>query len=138
MKKKLLIVGIGVVSIVVFVLLKYIFSNQPCLPPEKPSSVPNAAVWKGGCDGGNWIELVSINRDRVRFKIYRDWNGDLILDADFEYKGCDSFILTESNWVTHIAYFGNALEIYETSHPGNRCRLVPIHPAYGGEAKNNL
>jgi len=56
-----------------------------CDPPQKPNKVPNSAVWKGGCDGGNWIELVSVEKEKIRFRIYRDWNGKLILDADFEY-----------------------------------------------------
>ncbi len=78
-----------------------------CDPPQKPNKVPNSAVWKGGCDGGNWIELVSVEKEKIRFRIYRDWNGKLILDADFEYKGCTEFRLTKSNWIKCIAGFIN-------------------------------
>lgn len=126
MKKWLIII----LALIVFgMLFSKWFFNQPCEPPKKPNGVPVSAVWKGGCDGGNWIELVSIKNDTLRFKIYRDWNGDLLLDADFQYVNCNSFRLTKSNWVEHIAYFGEALEIYEKSNAG-KCRLTPITPVY--------
>ena len=126
MKKWLIII----LALIVFgILFSKWFFNQHCEPPKKPNGVPVSAVWKGGCDGGNWIELVSIKNDTLRFKIYRDWNGDLLLDADFEYVNCNSFRLTASNWVEHIAYFGEALEIYEKLNVG-KCRLTPITPVY--------
>lgn len=127
MKKGIIIFILLVVFGIIF--YKWFF-NQPCLPPEKPASVPEAAVWKGDCDGGSWIELVSLEKEKIRFKIYRDWNGELLLDADFKYADCGTFRLTKSNWVKHIAYFGNALEIYESSNAGSRCRLEPIYPVY--------
>lgn len=107
------------------------FSNQPCLPPDRPT-LPKEAVWKGGCDGGNWIELVLIEKEKVRFRIYRDWNGELILDADFKYKDCGIFKLTNINWTEHIAYFDETLVIYESSDLG-KCHLEPIYPAYQDE-----
>jgi len=126
MKKTLIAIILVLVSGVVFWMW---FFNQPCLPPEKPDSVPKEAIWKGGCDGGNWIELVTIDEDNVRFRIYRDWNGDLILDADFNYVDCHAFRLTESNWINHVAYFGEGIEIYEKSGVG-KCRLMPCSPPY--------
>lgn len=132
MNKKRLF-GILMFGVLGFVLFKYIFIKRPCLPPEKPIIVPKAAVWKGDCDGGSWIELVSIGKDKVRFRIYRDWNGDLILDADFEYQDCNTFYLTESNWAKYIAYFGNALEVYDNSTIQSKCKLVPVYPAYKEE-----
>jgi hypothetical protein len=109
---------------------KYFF-NQPCIEWEKPDNVPLSSVWIGGCDGGHWIELVSMQNDTCRFRIYRDWNGDLILDANFIYNDCNDLQLTETNWNEYIAYFGNALEIYNKFLPDSSdCRLVPVYPAY--------
>ncbi len=65
----------------------------------------------------------------LRFRIYRDWNGDLLLDADFQYVNCNSFRLTKSNWFEHIAFFEEALEICEKSNAG-KCHLIPITVYY--------
>jgi hypothetical protein len=92
--------------------------------------VPTEAVWKGDCDGGNWIELVAIEKDKVRFKIFRDWNGDLILDADFEYRDCNKLHLTMENWIEYVAYFGTGIELMNNKEIKQGCRLEPIYPAY--------
>ena len=126
MKKKTIVIIAVLVLAVVF--WKWFF-NQPCLPPERPDSVPKEAIWKGDCDGGNWIELVNIDKDNVRFRIYRDWNGDLILDADFKYENCQLFRLTESNWSNHVAYFDEGIEIYDKSGSEN-CRLSLVFPPH--------
>ncbi len=65
-----------------FIFYKWFF-NQPCAPPEKPETVPISAVWKGDCDGGVWIDLVGIKERQYRFRIYQDWNGELLMDSDF-------------------------------------------------------
>jgi hypothetical protein len=94
--------------------------------------VPVLAVWKGGCDGGNWVELVDIKADTIRFRIYRDWNGDLILDADFVSKNCNNLQLTKTNWNEYIAGFdGDALGICSKfQSDSSYCQLVPVFPAY--------
>jgi len=130
MQKWIYIVLAVVIVLVVLYFSVSIKTNTGCPPPEKPSKVPESAIWKGDCDGGNWVELVDIKKDTCRFRIYRDWNGDLILDANFEYKDCDKFRLTKSNWDEHVAYFGNAIELFNKQGYNERCRLEPIYPAY--------
>jgi len=133
--KKWMYILLGIVALgVVLYLSVDINTNTGCPPPEKPNGVPQSAAWVGGCDGGNWIELVSIEKEKVRFRIYRDWNGDLILDADFEYQGCDEFRLTKSNWEEYVAYFGSAIELMNKSGVNDRCRLEPVYPAYEEES----
>jgi hypothetical protein len=134
MKSKALIYIIGVISGIILGIIGIFFYfdwafNQPCPEPVKPANVPLSAVWIGGCDGGNWIELVSIKDNKIRFKIYRDWNGDLILDSDFKYDGCANFRLTESSWAKYIAYYENFIHLYDSS-AGLNCRLMPVYPAY--------
>lgn len=126
MKKKILTLTFLILCGTVF--WKWFF-NQPCSPPDKPIVVPKEAAWKGDCDGGHWVELVSIKKEKVRFRIYQDWNGELILDADFNYRNCDNLKLTNSNWAEYISYFDESLKINETSNT-NKCRLEPIYPAY--------
>lgn len=124
-----IILAVVVVSVVLYFSVS-INTNTGCPPPEKPKNVPESAAWAGGCDGGNWIELVSIEEKELRFRIYRDWNGDLILDADFEYKDCNEFRLSKSNWKEYVAYFGNSIELMDKEGINSRCRLEPIYPAY--------
>jgi hypothetical protein len=75
---------------------------------------------------------VGAKGEKVRFRIYEERKGALLLDADFERMGCHDFHLTEANWANHVAYFSSALAIYDTlsAEYGPRCRLEPVYPAY--------
>jgi len=127
MKTKKMLIPLTLVFLVVIGLVFYKwFFNQPCKEPEKPKNVPLTAMWKGGCDGGHWIELVSIQDEVLRFKIYRDWNGELILDSYFKHYECEDFKITHANWKKHIAYFGNDLMLYEKNNIPKECKLIPI------------
>jgi hypothetical protein len=132
--KKWIILLMGSIVFFIIVLKLLVQTDTECDPPEKPDNVSQKAIWKGGCDGGNWIELVSLDEERIRFRIYRDWDGDLIFDADFKYESCEDFKLTEANWIDHIAYFGNNLVLYENEAVPFKCFLEPIYPAYKEEA----
>jgi hypothetical protein len=131
---KILKIALSIIGIfvVIFVLGYFaIDTNVGCDPPEKPANVPVTAEWKGGCDGGTWVELVEMKADEIRFRIYRDWNGDLLLDANFVYENCNDLQLTESNWSEHIAGYGNVLHIYSKYQSNDSyCQLVPVFPAY--------
>jgi hypothetical protein len=122
-----------IIVLVVSIILGYIFVNwffnQPCKPPEKPKNIPSVAIWKGGCDGGNWIELVSTEKDKARFKIYRDWNGELLLDADFKYQECYNINLTKVNWVDCVGDFINGIIGIKCDDKAE-CRLEPNYPVY--------
>ena len=79
-KIKLLYFFAGIIIAIICAILFFNWKfKQSCEEWKKPVNVPISAVWKGGCDGGNWVELVDIKTDTIRFRIYRDWNGDLIL-----------------------------------------------------------
>ena len=134
--KKLLYIVLAIVGVSVFLYFSVtIRTNTGCPPPNKPSKVPESAVWKGGCDGGSWIELVSIAKEKVRFRIYQDWNGDLILDAVFEYKDCGTFRLTESSWKKCAGDFINGnIGIHIDCNKDTKCRLEPIYPAHYEES----
>ncbi|WP_068689381.1 hypothetical protein [Culturomica massiliensis] len=131
-KIKLLYFFAGIIIAIICAILFFNWKfKQSCEEWKKPVNVPISAVWKGGCDGGNWVELVDIKTDTIRFRIYRDWNGDLILDADFVYQNCNDLRLTEANWNEYVSYFDNALEIYSKfQSDSSYCRLIPVYPAY--------
>ncbi len=126
MKKKkllsLLSISIGL-CISLGLIVVYLLFNRPCPPPEKPNNVPIGAIWVGGCDGGNWIELISVKNNSFRYRIYRDWNGVLMLDADFEHLDCNTISLTESNWKSYINYFLNDPLELSLQLKGDSCRL---------------
>lgn len=115
------------------------FFNQPCIPPAKPKDVPIQAEWFGGCDGGNWIQLVSTNDEKYRFRIYRDWDGNLQMDADFVVKECNGLTLDHSNFAKVIAYYSLGLndevrlEVRSETGQQINCYLELAPPAYGGE-----
>ena len=129
MKTKLLYLFVGIIILIVGVILFFNW-QRPCGEWEKPANVPVAAIWKGGCDGGNWVELVDIKADTIRFRIYHDWNGDLLLDADFVSEKCNDLQLTKINWNEYITGF-DGTAIHTTILSDNMyCRLVPVYPAY--------
>ena len=103
---------------------------RPCEQREKPANVPILAVWKGGCDGGNWMELVDIKADTIRLRIYRDWNGDLKLDADFVSENCNNLQLTKANWNEFIFDFDGTKIYTKIQSDSSYCQLVPVSPAY--------
>ena len=106
--------------------------KNSCPPPEKPKSLTENTVWFGDCDGGNWIELVNVDKEAklIRFKIYRDYDGTLEMDADFNLGNCDFNDINKSNWTEKIVGYIN-----ETiSLKGDKdCFLKPVYPAYGGD-----
>lgn len=136
MKVKLIrFIGIIIVCIILFILWTL---KQPCKRWEKPKNVPISAIWKGGCDGGNWIELVDIRTDTIRFRIYRDWSGELILDADFVLGNCNILHLTRSNWDSCIDYFDGERLYYRTQTINSHLQLIPILPAYYEDNKDSF
>lgn len=128
MRTKLLYLLVGlIVFIVLFIIWLF---KRPCKKWERPVNVPISAVWQCGCDGGNWMKLVDIRDDTIRLRIYRDWNGKLILDADFVSENCNDLPLTKTNWSEYVDYF-DGTKIYTKIQVGScYCRLIPIFPAY--------
>ncbi len=123
---------IGVVMVLLCIFIVWRF-NRPCEEWERPSNVPVEAAWIGGCDGGIWLEFVDIQTpDTIRFKIYRDWNGDLILDANFVCDSCPDMQITENNWRESFSHFdGETLCVLNQYQPnGQYCKFVPARPFY--------
>ena len=129
MKTKKIYLLIGIITIAITLFFTYRF-KRPCEQLEKPENIPVSAIWKGGCDGGVWIELVEIKMDTIRARIYNDWNGDLLLDAVFISENCKDVLLTKTNLNENIIYFDGE-KIYTKIQVGrNYCRFTPVFPAY--------
>lgn len=115
-----------------------LFLYQGCTPPVKPENVPILAIWSGDCDGGEWIELVEIKEDKYRFRIYQDWNGELKMDADFEFMD-DKTNLTHSNWRNKVCCYSQSLDSLvilsvrgDLKDNEKHYHLQSIYPPYGG------
>ncbi len=126
-----LILGIGIV-----ILAKWFFSSS-WNPPEKPAGVPDSAKWFGDRDGGTWIELVDAEDDNFRFRIYRDWDGELLMDAVFT--GSRPIPgLSGENWHEKIVYYEYSALLdqfiikLKDQLNDQSDYLIPVFPAYGG------
>lgn len=56
------------------------------LEKDKINDIPESAVWKGGADGGCWVDIKIINDSLLSGSIYHE-NGDLWSSGHFIKKG---------------------------------------------------
>lgn len=132
MTKRKKIVLLFVLIIVFTVLMLYVLIER--VPntdaPQRLSNIPKTAIWKGGIDEGFWFELEKIDtiNKLYRFKIYNDYKGDLVLDAEFiKNSECKNDYPLDKNIVDSIMYF----EFDKIAMSGN-CFFEMKKPAYGG------
>lgn len=99
--------------------------------PNKPKNVPISAIWSGAQDGGYWYELVDIKDSIYRFKVYSDYDGELLLDADYKLKYPT---ITKNNWhKIHPYYSGDSVTTIDSN---KSIYFELIYPAYGGSDWN--
>lgn len=134
MNTKLLITGTVIISICIIssIMWSYKVSRNEWV---KPSIVPESALWIGGSDGGVWVEVVDFKPDAIRFRIYRDMDGVLMLDADFCSANCQDMQITKENLAMVIkSYDGENFNVKDENKAcGIGCQLVPIIPTYYDE-----
>ena len=103
--------------------------------PERPTNVPQSAVYSSSCECGTWINLVEIqDEDKYRFRVYRGHDGVLLLDADFVVEGEENNnrqFLNKDNWQDKIKT--KVREWDDDFVPLKRGKLKCVLPAYGGE-----
>ncbi|MBE2255190.1 MAG: hypothetical protein IAE65_03245 [Ignavibacteria bacterium] len=83
---------------------------------------PNA-VFHGGSHGGHFFELVNINNNKYRFKIYRDYNENLVIEAIFkkDENNC-SLIFDDKNIHNYISHYDDKkIQLYNDK---KGCRLI--------------
>lgn len=134
MKLIKLLLLVVLASVVIFFIGYKIVDNKfsdSCLPPPKPENVPLNSFWKGGCDGGNWYNILKGDSSSLtRLQIFRDNDGVLLYDGDFELSNtCNTTIsLQEENLKKLISYYSGEFVGLE-----NNCKLIPTSTVYGGE-----
>lgn len=96
-----------------FVRLILMILISSCRDAERlrPVNVPQSAIWKGGVDGGVWVEFVSVNATTINANIFFE-NGGIWERGIFKKNGnCD---IAESEIVEEIIGFdGNSLLTYK-------------------------
>lgn len=129
MKKHIIITIISLCVLLFFI--KCVHSNV-AEPPDKPKVVPNTAVWKGDFDEGFWIDLINSDtlNDKFRFKVYNDYNGELVFDGLFKLPSNCICTSSKKNILNDILFF-EFREQYKLVI-NDSCFLQAIIPAYGG------
>jgi len=97
--------------------------GEPC----RLKNIPTHAIWGGHLDGGFWFEFVKkYDEIKYRFRIYNDYNGELVLDADFlVYQNKQKLFISNSIDIKKFFFMYKYLEV-------NDIELRPIYPAYSG------
>lgn len=126
---KIVLLGLTLLAIIVIVIwFKIRVPNEST--PNKLSNIPKEAIWKGAEDEGFWFEIISINSTQrtYRIKIYNDYNGELVVDADFKKQdSCKSELPLSKEIIKQIAYFE-----FDKIEMKNDCSLKIKKPVYGG------
>lgn len=130
------LVGVLLSIVIAFFLLKYVFNTKDAVAPERPKSVPETAVWKGDFDEGFWIFFVDTigYSEQYRFKIFRDYNGELAFDGLFQPSSqCPKFS-NSGQLLNHIKLFDFTKGYRLVIDDG--CYLKPQLPPLGGSLWN--
>ncbi len=130
MKIILLIISIIVIGILVF-WFSIRVPNQD--EPQRLNNIPQNAIWKGGVDEGFWFELVKIDtvKKTYRIKIYNDYKGELVADADFiKQTNCKDDYPLNNDLINDIIYFE-----FDKIEMKNDCNLKMLKPIYDGSLK---
>lgn len=126
MKRKIIML-LALIAIAIAIFLS--ITKEKINQPERPIDVPSITVWKGDVDQGFWIEFVSENKDSccVRLRIYNDYNGNMVYDANFSMKSnlCN---VKGKAILDSICYFE-----YDKIVLKNGATLKIKPPVYGGE-----
>lgn len=92
--------------------------------PEKVGNIPQDAFWIGGIDGGQWYLVDSINKSNqtIYFKIYNDYNGDLIVDKPFKLH-CNNYEEIQWNNIRSqiTAFDGQHIILITVNKEGKYC-----------------
>jgi hypothetical protein len=128
-RRLLYITILTALSIGIYVFLTWFISGPR--NPERLANIPINAVWHGSSDGGYWFELVErYTSEKFRIRIYNDYDGSLLLDADFIpfNENCQGFLKKE-DLLENIIFYNNTHIQTKTT----QCTYKPVFPAYGGE-----
>ena len=132
--KYLIVLLILIVSAFVslFIGIKWVDANcDDNIFPEKLSNIPELSFWRGTCKEGFWFNFVEFDKNinSIRIRIYNDYDGALVYDANYMPDSSCCISLFEINSLAKQiwAFDGNNILLKNDS-----CTLYPILPAFGG------
>jgi hypothetical protein len=98
----------------------------------RPQGVPPESIWSGGIDGGHWFQNISRSNDTLRYCIYSDYDGDLIVDAYFKLEVDDKYLnIIDYETIVLNSYNGFDITCSYNSDTID-ASLVKIKPVLGG------
>ena len=59
------------------------------ITPQKPSSVPESAIWAGGPDGGMWVNCNKNTLEKLKCQIFADVTGVSVEESTFAIQDKD-------------------------------------------------
>ncbi len=126
--------GLAAVLVACVIGLFIVFTRlrEPVGTPEKPSKIPESAIWYPGEKGGTWIQLMESREKDFRLRVYKDFSGELLVDTWFALSpNCQElhFAAPEFHRVVR-GYDGNV--VWLTTKEGRQdCQLKPVFPTAG-------
>jgi hypothetical protein len=134
MKRSIKIILSLILIIVVGILIFWFSIRVPNkVEPDKLNNIPKNAIWKGSVDEGFWFELVKVDTIKkiYRIRIYNDYKGELIADADFiKQTDCKVDYPLNNNVINEILYFE-----FDKIEMNKDCNLKMLKPIYDGSLK---
>lgn len=127
LKIVLWIIALVLVSVVIFWFSVRVPNKDE---PDRLSTIPKTAVWKGGVDEGFWFDVVNVDtvKKAYRIKVYNDYKGELVMDADFvKQDSCNAEYPLNKSVLEYVSYFE-----FDKIVMTKDCNLKMIKPAYGG------
>ena len=110
-----------------------------CPPPEKAATLPEKVIWRGSCDGGEWIEFVSFDAEQKKyhFRIYEGFSGQIMLDANFIEGKRTQCRIDTSDILDEIERFAIHPDFGGQLHFNKGCFLQALYPDRKGKFKDD-
>lgn len=136
------LLSVGIISLLIVLVAWWIIKSSPdnnCLDSDhvRMEGVPSTAFWKGSCQEGHWFNIQNFNSayNSYRIAVYNDWNGELVIDADFVLEDSCNKINSKKDLMSLILGYEPDSKILLKTSP---CDLHAKLPAYSGrDAKIN-
>lgn len=103
--------------------------------PDKLSNIPELSFWRSTCKEGFWFNFVEFDKNinSIRIRIYNDYDGSLVYDANFRPdSSCCISLFEINNLAKQIKVYDRNNNLNNILLENDSCTLYPILPAFGG------